>query len=61
MWSSVHSLRVKCVAILLRQWNDGWKGVEKVGIEMDSQSGTQGWVQEPQPGQNYCFVVNSAL
>lgn len=30
-------------------------------LEMDSQSGSHRLVQEPQPSQNYYFVVDSAL
>lgn len=53
MWSSVRSLQ--SVAVVLHQRNGGWKGREKVGLEMDCLSGTEGLVQEPQPGQSYCL------
>lgn len=39
----------------------GGKQGSKAGFEVDSQPGTQGSVQEPQPDQSYSSVVTPAL
>lgn len=39
----------------------GGKEGKNAGFEMDSQPGSQGLVQEPQPGQSYFSVVTPAL